>query len=445
MSHSPSSLPEEPPAPQTRHTARSIFLSALRGATVERAFRDHVHYERGVLRICEDLYDLAAHDRVLVISIGKAAYTMLEALHAQVGARLQGIAAGPTPPARKLEGFEYFCGGHPLPNQESLRGAQAMLTALRGLTSASLVIFMISGGGSAVAEKPGFDSIALPDLVATYEALVLSGAGIVEINAVRKHLSAIKGGRLALAAPSSRQVSILVSDVPDDAPDALASGPTMPDSSTVDDCYAAAQRFDLLPRFPPAVRDIFLHRRLEETPKSDHPGFTHSRWWTVLSNAAAQRGAAEAAAHAGFAVELDNACDDWDYERAADHLLARLRQLRQGASRVCLVSGGEVGVRVTRPGRGGRNQQFALYCANRIAGENITVLSAGTDGIDGNSPAAGAVADGTTAERARARGLDLAAALAGFDAFPLFEALDDLIVTGPTGNNLRDLRILLAY
>ncbi|HME35278.1 MAG TPA: MOFRL family protein, partial [Candidatus Sulfotelmatobacter sp.] len=144
--------------------------------------------------------------------------------------------------------------------------------------------------------------------------------------------------------------------------------------------------------------------------------------------------------------EVDNSCDDWDFERAADHLLGRLRELRRGVSRACLISGGEVTVQVAgKSGVGGRNQQFALYCARKMAGEKITVLSAGTDGIDGNSPAAGAVVDGTTVERARQHGFDVSQALADFAAFPLLDAIGDAIVTGPTGNNVRDLRILLAY
>ena len=147
----------------------------------------------------------------------------------------------------------------------------------------------------------------------------------------------------------------------------------------------------------------------------------------------------------GFLVEIDNSCDDWDYARAADHLLGRLRELRSQHDRVCLLSGGEVTVHVKNGGLGGRNQQFALYCAEKISGENICVLSAGSDGIDGDSNAAGAIADGTTLQRASARGLDVAAHLSGFNAYPLFEALGDAIVIGPTGNNLRDLRILLAY
>jgi glycerate 2-kinase len=142
---------------------------------------------------------------------------------------------------------------------------------------------------------------------------------------------------------------------------------------------------------------------------------------------------------------VDNSCDDWDYERASDYLLERLRELRKDSERVCLISGGELTVKVTNGGIGGRNQQFVLECADRIAGENITVLSAGTDGIDGNSPAAGAIADGSTAMRAQSKSLDPQSALQEFDAYSFFRALDDVMEIGPTGNNLRDLRILLAY
>jgi hydroxypyruvate reductase len=190
---------------------------------------------------------------------------------------------------------------------------------------------------------------------------------------------------------------------------------------------------------------LFQRHALEETPKSDDPAFVHARWWPVLSNQSAVGQAGVAATREGFAVEVDNSCDDWSYDRAADYLLERVRALRKQVSRLCLISGGEVTVKVTNGGTGGRNQQFALYCAQKITGENITVLSAGTDGIDGNSPAAGAVVDGSTLARAQAAGFDPAVALKDFNAYPLFDALGDAIVTGPTGNNVRDLRILLAY
>jgi hydroxypyruvate reductase len=251
---------------------------------------------------------------------------------------------------------------------------------------------------------------------------------------------------MARAAQGAQQVSILVSDVPEKALDSLSSGPTMPDSSTMEDCYRIVREYNMLNDFPASVRELFERRALEETPKSNDPAFARSRWWKVLSNENAENAAADAAAKLGFAVEIDHSCDDWDYARAADYLLDRLRTLRRGVARACIVSGGEVTVKVpANAGTGGRNQHFALYCARKIAGEKIVVLSAGTDGIDGNSPAAGAVADGTTVERAQQAGLDPAAHLASFNSFPLFERLGDAIQTGPTGNNVRDVRVLVAY
>jgi len=309
-----------------------------------------------------------------------------------------------------------------------------------------LTIFLISGGASAIAEKPISPEITLQDVIATYEALVHSGAPISEINSIRKHLSAVKGGRMAQAAAPSYQLSILVSDVPENTLDALASGPTMPDTSTADDCYAIVDKYRLLPHFPASVRQVFERHQLRETPKPGASVFDHSRYLTILSNATAVKAAVESAALAGFAVEVDNTCDDWDYADAADHLLSRLRALRQGASRVCLISGGEVTVKAGNdPGTGGRNQQFALYCASKIEGQAITVLSAGTDGIDGNSSAAGAIVDGSTVSRAREKGFDVGVALKNLDAFPLLQAIGDTIITGPTGNNVRDVRALLAY
>jgi len=432
---------------EMHEAARSIFAQALAEASIGKGFARHVHCERGLLRVCEDLYDLHSYSRVSVISLGKAGHTMAEALAAQVGASLEGIVASSVEPATQLRRFRYFRGGHPTPNAESIHAANAMLRALAAQPAAALVIFLISGGGSSIVEKPIDDEISLEDLIATYRALVHSGAPIAEINAVRKHLSAVKGGRLALAAAPARQVSLLVSDVPDGTPDALASGPTMPDSTTVEDCYRIAEKYELLRQFPPSTRELFERHSLEETPKLDDPAFHRARWWPVLSNQTAIEEATVAAERAGFGfiVHVDNSCDDWDYEKVADYLLRRVRDLRKQFSPVCLISGGEVTVKVVSGGVGGRNQQFALACAEKIAGEDITVLSAGTDGVDGNSPAAGAVVDGTTLARARSCGLDARNALDKFDAYPFFEALGDAIEIGPTGNNLRDLRVLLAY
>jgi hydroxypyruvate reductase len=235
--------------------------------------------------------------------------------------------------------------------------------------------------------------------------------------------------------------------VPENALDSLASGPTMPDSSTVEQCYEIAARYSLRKSLPKSVAELFDQRALEETPEKDDPCFRNSRWWTILSNHDALKSAALKASEYGYAVEIDNSCDDQDYAKAADYLLDKLRNLRRGASRVCLISGGEVTVTVgDAAGTGGRNQQFALYCAGKIASERITVLSAGTDGIDGNSKVAGAVVDGRTLEQfsLQGGGQSLASVLQKCDSYPVFDRLNATIVTGPTGNNLRDLRILLA-
>ncbi len=443
---------------EMRSTAREIFLHALEECSVQRAFGRKLHYERGLLQVGDDLYDLGTFSRIFVVSIGKAAHASVESLRNKLGAgvELNGIVSAPAlaagqEPAGQVYGFRYFEGGHPLPNHESLLAAEAILRALDSLNSHSLVIYLLSGGASAMVEKPVSDEIPFDDLVETYRVLVHSGAPIAQINTVRKHLSAVKGGRMAMAAAPAHQLSILISDVPENALDSLASGPTMPDNSTAEQCYEIVERYELLARLPRSVRELLLRHGLEETPKADDPVFERSRWWPVLSNAGALQAAVEWAARHGFAIQIDNSCDDWDYVRAGGYLLERVRELRKGCSRVCLISGGEVTVtvdgalNVTQVGRGGRNQQFALYCAQRIAGEDICVLSAGTDGIDGNSPAAGAVADGTTLARAAQKGLSAEAALTGFDAYPFFEALGDSVITGATGTNVRDVRVLLAW
>ena len=429
-----------------RSVARDIFLDALAEAAIGKAFDRHVQCERGVLRVCEDLYDLKTYSRVLAVSFGKAAHRMAEILARQVGSTVQGIVVDPNQHPYQLSGYRYFQGGHPQPNAESVKGAEAVLKSLAALNEQSLAIFLVSGGGSAALEKPVDEEISLDDLIATYKSLVHSGAPIAQINAVRKHLSAVKGGRMAQAAQGAQQVSIMVSDVPENALDSLSSGPTMPDTSTLDDCYRIVNEHNLLPQFPASVRELFERRALEETPKKDDVAFARSRWWKILSNETAERAAAAAAARQGFAVEIDHSCDDWDYARAADHLLERIRKLRTEVTKACIISGGEVTVKVPEDaGAGGRNQHFALYCAQKIAGENIALLSAGTDGIDGNSPAAGAIADGTTMERARVANLDVDSHFKGFNSFPLFQKLGDTIETGPTGNNVRDLRIMMAY
>jgi hydroxypyruvate reductase len=277
-------------------------------------------------------------------------------------------------------------------------------------------------------------------------ALVTCGAAIGEINAVRKHLSAVKGGRLAAAASRAVKITLGVSDVPAGQESALASGPTIPDPTTVDDAYSVIERYSLAARLPEPIRRLIAWRTLKETPKPGDAAFVRSHFEILLGVHELFHAAHRAAESFGCVTLCDNSTDDWPLERAAEYLLARLEEWgRQHPERpACLIADGEVSSPVTGDGIGGRNSAFVLECVARIAGKPLCVLSAGTDGADGSSPAAGAVADGETLERARAAGLDAVDFLRRCDAYTFFKKLGDTVETGPTGNNLRDLRVLLA-
>ena len=214
--------------------------------------------------------------------------------------RFEGIVASSVQPEFQIRGFRYFHGRTSAAERrlDACRRCNAQVAEY--LNESSLMIYLISGGGSACAEKPMNNEISLDDLIRTYRALVLSGGTIGEINAIRKHLSAIKGGRLAQAAYPAQQISILISDVPDNTPDALASGPTMADSSTIESCHEIAVKYELLQKFPASVRELFERHALEETPKSDDPAFIRARWWTVLSNSNLLEAAKKEAERQGF-------------------------------------------------------------------------------------------------------------------------------------------------
>jgi glycerate 2-kinase len=401
----------------------------------------------GVMVVDGHQYVLSDYRKLMLVSVGKAAGTMTAAFLRIVGddaARMQGVLAGVCE-EQLPEQLRIFAGGHPGPNQASLDAAAAILRLLEQAGDGDLVVFLVSGGGSSMVEQMLRGDISLEDIAATHKALVESGAPIAAINAVRKHLSAVKGGRLAAAAAPAEQLTIFVSDVPIGELDALASGPTLPDRSTVADVRRIVAEYQLAAMLPPAVADL-LGSEMAETPKAGAPIFAKSQWTILLDSASLEEAASSRAAELGWKATIDNTCDDWDAEDAAKYLVQRLAELRQGRERVCLLSAGEVTVRVPAgaSGLGGRNQHFVVMCCQQIAGRDFVVLSAGSDGVDGNSSAAGAIADGTSVARAAAAGCSVGKALASFDSHALLSILGDAIVTGPTGNNLRDLRILLA-
>jgi len=308
------------------------------------------------------------------------------------------------------------------------------------------VIFLLSGGGSSLMDLPLDAKQTLEDLQQLHKTLVTCGASIDEINTVRKHLSAVKGGRLAAAAPEATKITLAVSDVPVGKESALASGPTLPDPTTVADAKRIIKEYSLRNKFSPGLQKWLNDEKMPETPKAGDGAFRKSYCSLTLGMDDLLHPAHRAAEALGFVTCCDNSTDDWPVGRAAESLLSQLEELRvmHRGRRVALIADGEVSSPVRGNGVGGRNSAFVLACVEKIAGEKVAVLSAGTDGIDGNSSGAGAVANGETLDRAKEAGLDPGDFLERSDAFTFFSKLGDAILTGPTGNNLRDLRILLA-
>ena len=468
-------------------TATGIFTGALKACNIASAFDRRLRFEGHTLhRLMPDgsgpaTIDLSAYKRVFVIALGKAAGPMLEILLERMKRRkgLRGICASNQLPTKRNWRFRYFESGHPLPNEDSFAAARAALALLRKARKDTIVFFLISGGGSALFELPLDPDVTLEDTIEFNQLLLASGAPINEINTLRKHFSAVKGGRLAMAAPEAAKVSLLLPDVPLRTLDALSSGPTSPDHSTVADVRELLAKYHLAEKLPPSIRSFFERADFPESPGNKTwrttflphkmpwadaapPGpmtsatsmsdedetFRDSVFEILLSSHDLVESARTLARSAGYHVIVDNACDDWDYADAARYLLERFHSYRTQHQRFCLISVGEVTVTLNRtPGAGGRNQQFALTCALDLAkypGARLTVLSAGSDGIDGNTKSAGAIADPTTVARARAFGFNPEQSLAEFNACPLFTAIGDSVVTGPTGHNLRDLRLLIA-
>jgi glycerate 2-kinase len=434
-------------------TAKDIFLHTLHHLKIEEVMQTRVHYEGETLHIGESTFDLQDFHRVVVISIGKAAAPMWDALRLELGLALKrgqavdAIVVGSTKPQEKDDKVRFFPGSHPLPNQTSIDAAEAILELLASCDDRCLVLFLISGGASAMIEKALDGSVTVEEMAQFYRSLVHSGLPITQMNALRKHFSQVKGGRLAIAAQRATQCTLLISDVPESVLHVVGSGPSLPDPSTAEECRRIIDANLEALNFSGKLLAFFRDPWIEETAKADDPAFSNASWLSLLSSDDLCRIAGENAERLGFHVVVDNRCDDWDYKDAAVYLLDRLQELSRLYPKVCLLSAGEIAVPLPAAhGVGGRNQQFVLECSRLINERNMkaTVLSGGSDGVDGNSPAAGAVCDETTMTRAASKGLDVIAGLEQFDSFSIFRALDDAIIIGPTGNNVRDLRMFLS-
>jgi glycerate 2-kinase len=432
-----------------KQTALRIFRETLAAIDIPATLARKLDCSNSRIHINKAEINLREFREILAIAYGKAAFALAEGFTEILAPEYspEGILVVPAPPPRDLPRWKTFIGGHPIPTAESFAAGRAILDRLARCDRRTLIVFLLSGGGSALVEQPLDPAVTLEDFQALHRVLVTCGAPIEEINAVRKHLSATKGGRLAAAAPHSMKLTFGVSDVPEGQESALASGPTLPDPTTVQDAERIAQQYELVPKLPPSLRRLFERHELRESPKHNDPAFQRAHFALLLGSHDLTHSAHRAAEAEGHICLCDSATDNWPVEKAAEHLLALLdSQKKLNPHRpVAVLADGEVSSPVRGNGIGGRNSAFVLACVPKIAGKKITVLSAGTDGIDGNSSAAGAVADGETLSRAQAAGLDMADFFRRSDAYNFFARLGDAIITGPTGNNLRDLRILLAH
>lgn len=377
---------------QLRRSAREIFDAALASVDPRDAVKQAIVRDGLTVDVCGERFD-ASSTPIFAIALGKAAASMARGVEDSLGDKLErGVISAPAFSESLSRPWEIFEGGHPLPNEASLAAAQSAFNLLDWANGArGLVIFLVSGGGSAMMEWPINPAISLDDLRRVNEELIASGARISEINKVRRAYSAVKGGKLAERATNARIVTLIVSDTNLDDEANVASGPTLPNSP----------------------------------------------YRVLLGNWTALEAAHQKALEHGFRSSIAPDICEQPIQEGCELLLARLSQENTD----CLISGGEFSCPVRGDGIGGRNLETVLRSAMEDRG--VVILSAGTDGIDGNSPAAGAIADPTTIARARNLGLDPAKFLQTSDSFTFFAELHDLIVTGPTGTNVRDLRILL--
>jgi glycerate 2-kinase len=428
-----------------RRAARAIFRAALEAADPVEAVNRHVRLSGGALVAGRRSYQIERLDRVWVVGAGKASAAMGRAVESLLGKRIAGgfinVKYGDTARLRRIETNP--C-GHPVPDEAGVRGAERIAEIARGAGPRDLLVCLISGGASALMPRPA-PPITLAEKQAVTGLLLASGADIHEINAVRKHISAIKGGQLARET-GARVLALLLSDVIGDDLDTIGSGPTAPDASTFAGARAVLEKHGVYGRVPAAVRqriEAGIRGEIPETPKAGDPVFRRVHNLVVGSNTLAVRAAAAKARELGFRPRVLSTAVEGETRDVAREFVAAARAVKPPA---CLISGGETTVTLRGKGRGGRNQEFALAAAIELAGaEGVLVLSGGTDGTDGPTDAAGAIADGRTVERAAALGRDARRFLEDNDSYHFFEPLGDLLKTGPTGTNVMDIHLLLNF
>ena len=435
-----------------RDDSRAIFAAAVAAVNPLAAVQRAVVRHGDTLEVDGVAYDLRRFAHIYVVGTGKGSAVMAQGLEAILGDRLSAGAVtvkyGHAAPVERVTLYE---AAHPIPDAAGVQGADAAMHLARRAGADDLVFCLLSGGGSALWPAPSA-GISLSEKQRMTGLLIDCGARIDEINVIRKHLSGIKGGQLARLAAPARLITLVLSDVVGDRLDAIASGPTVPDPTTYRDCLDILARYDLIDRLPDSVHAHFqqgLAGNVAETPKAGDPVFELGQTVVVANNRLALHAAREAAEARGYTTLLLASTLEGEARHIARMHAAIAQEICQTGQPVlppaCVISGGETTVTVRGTGKGGRSQEFALAAALHIAGlDGTVVLSGGTDGTDGPTDAAGALVDGRTVARAEALGLQPEAFLHRNDAYPFFQALDDLLLTGPTGTNVMDVYVVLV-
>ncbi len=442
---------------EMKRMTKAIFLKALSAVDPSKILKDRIRIERDRLLIktegeSEKVFDLRDVDKIFLVGTGKAASSMAQAVEEIFEDRItRGVITtkyGHLLPLKKTEIIE---AGHPLPDRKGYEGAKKIQCLLKESGPKDLVIFLLSGGGSALLPFPA-DHIDLKEKQEATQLLLDCGADIKEINTIRKHISRMKGGWLAKWAYPSMVVGFILSDVVGDHLDVIGSGPTVPDPSTFEEALEILKKYDLLKEIAPSIRrhlQLGREGKAEETPKPQEVVFERVYNCLLGSNILALRAAKEEATAFGFNTLILSSSIEGETREAARFHTAIAKELISSGNPIpkpaCILSGGETTVTIKGKGLGGRNQEFVLAGALEISGtEKVVLLSGGTDGTDGPTDATGAVADHTTVQRGKSMGLDPNFYLDNNDAYPFFEKLGDLLITGPTHTNVMDVRILLV-
>jgi len=434
-----------------REDAIRIFHQGLEAVEPATAIKRFCSIDGTRLMIADRMYDLTTLNRVFVVGAGKASAPMAAAVEEILGDRITSgtinVKYGHTAKLNKINLIE---AGHPVPDENGSRGTQDILNLVKSAGKQDLVICLISGGGSALLPLAA-EGLTLKDKQDTTQVLLACGATIHEINAIRKHLSRVKGGQLAAAATPAKIVSLMLSDVVGDDLDVIASGPTVPDSSTFQDCMNIINKYTIEKKLPAAVVSRIqagFSGQIPETPKNGNQAFQNTQNLIIASNIESITAAKQKAESLRYRTLILSSMFEGETRDVARLHGAMAREVLKTGNPIpkpaCILSGGETTVSIRGNGLGGRNQEFVLAAAIDIAGhDNIVILSAGTDGSDGPTDAAGAAADSTTLIRAKELNLDPKKYLSNNDSYHFFEALNDLIKTGPTNTNVMDLRIVL--